>query len=66
MGEHPKQEIDGRADAVVVWIAVLERGRRARDFDLIRRANEELDRLGVHICIDGQRYGSPSVPERRR
>ena len=49
---HPSE-----ADTIVVWVAILERGRRTKDFELIRRANEELDRLGVFICIGGQKYG---------
>ncbi len=48
---------DDHVDTVVVWVAALERGLRTHDFELIRKANEQLDRLGVHLCIAGKAYG---------
>ena len=45
------------ADCVAAWVAVLERGLLRRDFALIRRANEQLDRLGVSLRIGGTTYG---------
>ena len=64
---HHRRDQTNEANTVVVWVAVLERARRTRDFQLIRKANEELDRLGVFLCIDGQRYGRlPQAAARRR
>jgi hypothetical protein len=53
----PTYSLDDPDDCVAAWVAVLERGLLKRDFALIRRANEQLDRLGVLVCIGGQRYG---------
>ncbi len=37
--------------SVIAWLVALERGRRTGDFDLIRRANAELARLGVTVTF---------------
>ena len=36
---------------MVVWVAALERGRQTGDFELIRRATDELARLGVLLTF---------------
>lgn len=41
-------------DDPVVWLLLLERGRRTGDFDLAARAKRELDRLGIRVT-----YGRP-------
>ena len=45
-------------ESVVAWVAALERGRQTGDFELIRRANAELARLGVTVT-----FASSPVPE---
>lgn len=57
MHHRVRPSTEPRGDEIVVWVAVLERGRRTRDSALVRRAHTELARLGVRISIDGQRYG---------
>ncbi len=39
-------------DSATAWVAVLERARSAGDFELMQRANRELERLGVKITFD--------------
>ena len=43
----------------VVWMAVLQRGRKQGDFALIRRAHRELGQIGVKVT-----FRSPQ-PQRR-
>jgi hypothetical protein len=38
-----------RDDPIVVWMLLLERGRRTGDFELAARAQRELARLGVRV-----------------
>ena len=46
-------------DSAAAWVAVLERGRLASDFSLIRKATAELERLGVQITFGGARDSNP-------
>ena len=36
-------------DDPVVWLLLLERGRRTGDFELATRAQRELERLGIKV-----------------
>lgn len=42
-------KIAGQANYPVVWFCVLERARRANDFELALRAEEKLRYLGVTV-----------------
>jgi len=39
-------------DDPVVWLLLLERGRRTGDFELAARAKRELARLGIRLIYD--------------
>jgi hypothetical protein len=45
---------DRDRDDPLVWLLLLERGRRTGDFELAARAKWELARLGVRVA-----YGRP-------
>jgi len=36
-------------DDPIVWLLLLERGRRTGDFQLAARAKRELERLGIRV-----------------
>jgi hypothetical protein len=40
-------------DDPVVWLLLLERGRRSGDFALAARAQRELARLGIRVVYSG-------------
>jgi hypothetical protein len=40
---------DRDSDDPVVWLLLLERGRRTGDFELAARAKRELERLGIRV-----------------
>jgi hypothetical protein len=44
-------------DDPVVWLLLLERGRRTGDFELAARAKRELKRLGIHVTYRRPKKG---------
>jgi hypothetical protein len=48
---------DRDRDDPVVWLLLLERGRRVGDFELAARAKRELERLGIRVTYHRPRTG---------
>jgi hypothetical protein len=49
----------------LVWLLLLERGRRTGDFELAARAQRELARLGIRVIYGKRRGGSDRRQARR-
>ena len=49
------------SDDPVLWLLLLERGRRTGDFELAARAKRELERLGIRVT-----YGRPKARNAKR
>jgi hypothetical protein len=58
--------LDDRDDPVI-WLPLLERGRRTGDFELAARAQQELARLGIRVRYDqkNQKESNRARPARR-
>jgi len=51
-------DVDG--DDPLVWMLLLERGRRIGDFDLAARAKRRLERLGIRVSYRRPRAETPN------
>jgi hypothetical protein len=53
------------SDDPVIWLLLLERGRRTGDFDLAARARSELERLGIRIVYGRRPRPQKEIPGER-
>jgi hypothetical protein len=47
--------IEGDREDPLVWLLLLERGRKTGDFELAARAKRELERLGIRVIYQRPR-----------
>lgn len=58
------RKTDIAKDSAALWVAVLERGRLTHDFELVRQATAELERLGVQVTFGDKSPGKGRMRRR--